>query len=542
MLAERSMRRRLALLLSLVLTACPSSQKGPVEGPPIPAGAGAFGALELVPPNVSYLVAVRRLSTLSEALRGFLEPLRVVNSNLTIERVDQEIRRELGASFLDANEIDDGGFDLSGDAALYSTDASPTLIARVVDETRLSKFLADRTKSVTTYIKPYKNLVVTSWVQAPDVRGTYVRVGRYFVLHYSLLSAPAKQEKPPSEAPHTWLEEILAAQQSRRSALSGEGLRWVLDQIKEDRDAVLFVDGQRLAQGLKVLTATTAPTCGEAHDELAHLRRLAAGFRLQKREMRARVIVDLSAEAQKDLRLQMVAGVVLPPKIRDRGALRLDWQLKPRLLPDLVARLGKKECGPAAKVIAFLGSWTNLLRSAEAGRFSNGLSAAILEADERGQGTVHLRGAVIGGCSEQERGAFQRDLPSDGKELIAGKEVQKVTTTTMLTERVRLALSDGLLRVAAGDGLMEQLLAKPPTAGDTLVSLRLEPGRLADVRAALKVFDAPPAPATPWGYRPRSRNDDLDQLAHLISAYALLRIEARAVAPGVQINAEYRLR
>jgi hypothetical protein len=543
MLAERPMSRPCVLpLLLVLLTACPTPQRGPVEGPPIPAGAGAFGALELVPPNVSYLLAVRRLSTLSEALRGFVEPLRVINSNLTIERVDQEIRRELGASFLDANELDDGGFDLSGDVALYATDASPTLIARVVDETRLSKFLADRTKSVTTYIKPYKNLVVTSWVQSPEVRGTYVRIGRYFVLRYSLLGEPAKQEKPPSEAPHPWLDEILAVQQSRRSALSGEALRWVLDQIKEDRDAVLFVDGPRLAQGLKALTAKTAPTCGAAHDELAQLRRLAAGFRLQKREMRARVIVDLSPEAQKDLRQQMVRGAILPAKLRDRAGLRLDWQLKPPFLPALVARLGKKECGPAAKVIAFLGGWTDLLRHPVAVRLGGGISAAILESDERGQGTIHLRAAAIGGCDDQQRRALARDLPGDGKETVAGKEVQRVTTTTVLTERVRLALSDGLLRLAAGDGLMEQLLAKPPTAGDSMVSLRLEPGRLADVRAALKVFDAPPPPATPWGYRPRSRNDDLDQLAHVISAYALLRIEARAVASGVQIDAEYRLR
>jgi hypothetical protein len=121
-----------------------------------------------------------------------------------------------------------------------------------------------------------------------------------------------------------------------------------------------------------------------------------------------------------------------------------------------------------------------------------------------------------------------------------------VASETTLTEKARLALGGGVLRLVAGDGLMERLLSPklqsaPP---GRLISLRIEPGRLADLRAALKLLDEKAPPSSPWGYgySRRSRSDELDRLANLVSSAAVLALDVSLAPPVLRVEMECLLR
>ena len=154
-----------ALAAVLLLAACPATPPKPVEKGS--AVALPTPVLALVPPRATYLIAARRLATFAEALRAAIEPLRILDQRMTAERVDGDLRRDLGASPLAVSDLDEAGLDASGDAALFGVGYSPTFVLKVADEARLKKFLADRTKQVTTYLRSYKGQTVTSWNHRP---------------------------------------------------------------------------------------------------------------------------------------------------------------------------------------------------------------------------------------------------------------------------------------------------------------------------------------------------------------------------------------
>jgi hypothetical protein len=514
----------------------------------------------MVPASASAVVAVRRLATLSEFLRGAVEPLRIVDTRKTADGLDQEYRRDWGVSPLELVDLEDAGLDGTGDLVLFSTGASPTLVVKIGDEARLKKFLGERTKTVTTYLKQHRGQEVTSWSHQPRVRASFLRFRGYFILHLEELGADAVAARPaagwggklgtPAESGLRWLDEILDAAEGKGGELAG--LSWVLRRTSgEHRDLIAFLDPARLAAAAAALRAPTRRSaCAKLDAELAGIARAGAAFRLQKRSLRVQAALELGAAAQKALRGKLEGGVALPPPIWERAPIRAEWQLSPSYLLGLAAGYSSRECGtPYTWIAEHLSSsrLADLLRrnGGFLAQLGGALSAALFVSDEKGQGTFVIRGALVARCKGTAIDYVRRELPiaADGREKIRGREVQHLSPRErILQERVRVLLADDLLRLTSGDGLMESLLdaAKPP--GERLLSIHLEPGKVADLRSLFKLLEDQPATPSPWGYHGRRQAEELDQLANLISSYAKLRLEGRLRGAEVDLELEYRLR
>jgi hypothetical protein len=86
--------------------------------------------------------------------------------------------------------------------------------------------------------------------------------------------------------------------------------------------------------------------------------------------------------------------------------------------------------------------------------------------------------------------------------------------------------------------MLEPAASLPP---GRLFSLRLEPGRIADLRALLRLLEDPPVAAAASGRSSRNSRE-LDRLALTISHYARARIEGRLKPGGLRVEVEYSLR
>ncbi len=550
----------LALSLFLFTSGCPgTTQPPPRTGPDrVPALAG-FPATALVPASATAVVAVRRLATLSEFLRGAIEPLRILDSRRTADGLDQEFRREWGVSPLELGDLEDAGFDGAGDVVVFASGASPTIALRVGDEARLKKLLAERTKAVTTYLKQHRGHEVTSWSYAPRTRASFLVLRGYFLLHLEELSAdqPAPPKGgwggklgAPAEAGMAWLDEIMDA---GAKGVSGPG--WVLERTSgELRDLVAFVDPARLAAAARTLAGKARRAdCDKLDTGLAGIARAGAAFKLQKRSLRGQAVLELGDAAQKELRAQLErAAVALPRPLFAKAPVRAEWRVSPSYLATVAGTYSSRECGmPYTWLAEYLSSsrLADLIRrnGGFLSQLGSALSAALFSSDEKGQGTFVFKAALVARCKGAAIDYVRRSLPiaSGEKEKIAGREVEKVSPQERtLQERVRVLLADDLLRLTSGEDLMESLLgAAPPVAEDQLLAIRLEPGKVADLRSLLKLLEDQPASPSPWGgYYGRRQAEELDQLANLLSSYAKLELGARLRGALLDLSLEYRLR
>jgi hypothetical protein len=94
---------------------------------------------------------------------------------------------------------------------------------------------------------------------------------------------------------------------------------------------------------------------------------------------------------------------------------------------------------------------------------------------------------------------------------------------------------------------MEKLLGpqRRERRGAGLLFFELVPGKLADLRAALKLLDDSPGPvpAVPaWFPRLRSRNEELDQTAAWLASFARLGLQASLSGTSLRIEGDYTLR
>jgi hypothetical protein len=554
--------RGLFLAALFLLTSCPSHRGDVRTGPPRPALADpGLPALALAPASTTYFIAVRRFSSLADGLRSFIETLRALDASATAERADQELRKDLGVSALQSVEVEDAGLDPSADAALFSTGFSPTFAFKIGDDAKLTKFLADRTKPLTTYMRTHRGVGVTSWVARSDVRASFLRLRGYLLVHYELPTAaptakpePAAKPAPAGKVDETkpepsfeWLDQIVTAAESGRGP---DGLSWALDAAGDRRDVLFFIDPARVAKAAAAMAKSPDTTsCASADAELAKVKRLAAGLGFRPRALRAAAQAELVAPAAKDLLGLLSDGPRLPAALWDKAPARIEWQLDPLAVAGWAKKLSGLRCGPFQEMLS---DPVKLLGSLEQNRpvlehAARALSAALLAADEKGQGTMVLRGAILGRAPEAaDRAYLERQLQlQPGEEKIAGQPVRKLGSTLTLAEPAYLAVADGLMKLAAGDGIMAKLLgAQRREPKGNILRADFEPGKLADLRAALKLLDETPGPqpAMPYWFRRRSRGEELDQWAAWLASFARVKVQADFSGESLKLEGEYALR
>ncbi|MCC6746415.1 MAG: hypothetical protein IT371_02080 [Deltaproteobacteria bacterium] len=538
--------RAIPLLLSSVLLAAGCPTPRPVVGPPKkPVEDQKFPVLGLVPAKPTYFVVLGRLSRAAEGLRAFVEPLRALDTGLTPDTLDKEWQKDVGGSPLSANDLDDAGLDLKGSAVLFSTTAAPTWVLPVGDEERLRKFVEGRTRLTTTFVRSYKGHTVTAWKVGEAVRGAMVRVARYLVLHVDYVPPGSPADWKPSL---TWLDEILAAR-AGQSVLHGEAYRWVMKAGGETADVVAYLDPAAVQAGATPWLGPLPATCAAPDRKLDGVRRVAVAVRLGARSLAATATISLTAEGEKSLAAHVARGPALPASLWEKAPARLAWHLDPRYVTELAARYGEARCGPVHGAIRELsGPLLQPLRSYEAvlQHLGGSFEAVLLSADEKGQGTLSLQGAAVAAAKREEDRAFLlKELTVDAEKQtqLGGRKLHAVSPSVTMVESVWLTLADDRLRLAAGEGVMQRLLADAPVAGNRFLSLGLEPGRIADLRAPARLLESGGSAPTPWGGRSSSGGRwSLDQLANWASSYARVQLDGEVRGQDVVLRLGYQLR
>jgi hypothetical protein len=550
-------------LLFLSLAACP--------GRTIPASTGAGGSttdpspqlphfpvLGFIPPEVSFLVVGRQVAATTEGLRAFLEPFQELDRGLTPARIDRELRREIGVGLLDSGDLTDAGFDPTGDIAVFSDGRSISFALPVANDQRLRAFLDTQTRTMTTHVRTYRGLLVTSWKQGWRGRGAFTRLDRYLLIN--LVEGKALEPKgaaadkkeaadklPWRAAPHAWLDAILAARAARRTVTGAKPLQRAIAALPPGQDLIGFVDVRAMNQALNGWTRRDKHSCSGLDRDLELVRRVVAGIKLRRRAARGTLVVDLASPASEGLKRATAAGPVLPAKLRHQAPLCGSWHVDPAYLAGLVERLGRRRCGALFELVRELRWLARVVRRrrvALAHLGGRGIAAAVIAAGRSGAG-VDVRAGLAAPCpDEAARRYFTSQLPLEtgGPTMTKGRSIHRVTTARPLHASPRLCLDDGMMRLTSGQGVMALMLepAPKPSPG-RLFSLRLEPGRIADVRALLRLLEDPPATTAASGRSTRSYRD-LDRLALTISRYARARIEGMVKPGGLRVEVEYSLR
>jgi hypothetical protein len=238
----------------------------------------------------------------------------------------------------------------------------------------------------------------------------------------------------------------------------------------------------------------------------------------------------------------------MPSVVWEAAPARFAWRLDPIYLAGLVERIGRRRCGVLLEAIRDLRGLSRAVRRKQE-QFrrwgGNGLVAALLSARRP---APDIRGAMIAGC----RGAPCRrffesafSTTTSRRETIAGRPVFKVDHVLgAVTAPVRVCLKDEVMRLTVGEGVMRRLLergeeTRRPTS---LFTLRVQPGRIADIRTLLALLERQPASMAAVSSARSYQSRELDQLAAMLSRYALIRINGELAPPGIEIEAEYKLR
>lgn len=511
-----------------------------------------FRVLKLVPARTVGLVVARKLGSTAEALRGFVQPFAELDRHMSVEKIGRSLRREIGVNLFDLGEVSDAGFDLNGDLAVFFAGRSLFFVLPVADEERLDKFIAEQTRSLTTYVRSYRGTVVTTWKMSYKERGALLRIGGYLVIRLTRTGRSQASSKKPKALP--WLDEMLASHRSGRTIAGSPIFDWSTRVLPDRNDLLAFLDVRRANRSLNRLFDRSRTGCDGMERDLEQVRRIAAGVKLGQRDVQARFVVDLTSEAQKALRSHATTGPAMPGGVWEMAPARFAWRLDPIYLAGVVERAGRRRCGVLLEVIReFRGLARAVRRKQEQFRrwSGSGLAAALLSARRPAPGSADIRAAVIAGC----RGAPCRrffesafSTSTSRRETIEGRPVFKVDhVLSGLTAPVRVCLKDDLMRLAVGEGVMRPLLERgegtvprPPTS---LFTLRVQPGRIADVRALLALLERQPASMTAVSSSARRyRNQELDQLSAMLSRYALIQLDGELAPPGIRIEAEYKLR
>lgn len=583
--SRRHLRATLAQgLACLMLVGCPTPR--PEHSPaPVDKPTGTFFPIEkIVPADPSYFVVARSVTRVLEAIRAGVEPWRVVDRNLTTAWIDEQLRKQHGFSGLDLNDLDDAGFDLDGPVVLYSAGFEPTLALRVKDAARLTKFLKARTAKITTYVKSHRGQRLTSWKIDGSSRGTFLRLDDVFLLHVSIrrptlgpaqrallrsLTGAASQpgsKQRGAQRPWdlTWLDRILDRGQGKQPSLvSARTLGWLRAKAKEAHDVVAYLRPGVFNQTAREVFARGLDKklkkrrCLRFDADLALIERVAVGIKLDRRKVKARLIVQLAKGGEAALSRAAASPIALPPKLWRAAALRLRVALDPAALKAWVEPPPPRRCGPMAELLRDARYVLRpFYRSPWVQHAKGRLGGVLLGADERGLSTLHLKGALVAGAAAEAAQRFFRGeltlKPVGAKPVkVEDRVVEQVVPRLTIAEAVQASFADDLFRLSVGDSMMERLLAGEATAATAgLLELRLEPGRIADLRAPLKLLEpGSTAASAPTARRHRRRRRRrrrgygmFDRLAHLASHYRLLELRVAVAGNEATAVAGYELR
>jgi len=551
-------------LLIVLVAACPDRTRPPSTSA---GGSGAatrvelpFSVLGLIPREVSFLMVGRQVATTSEGLRTFLEPLQDLDQDLTPTRIDRALRREIGVGLLDSGDLTDAGFDPVGDFAVFSDGRSLGFALPVADDQRLRAYLDNQTRALTTQVRTYKGLLVTSWKRGRRGRGAFTRLDRYLLIDLiegkalDPKGAAAEKKKeaagwqPWRAAPHGWIDAILKARAARSSVAGGDSFRWAHRALPPDQDLLAFIDVRALNPSLNTWTRREKKACAELDNDLEQVRRLAAGIKLRRRGALGTLLVDLAPAAMTQLKGAIAVGPNLPAAGWDKAPGRGSWHVDPAYLAKIIERMGRRRCGALfdlVRELRWIARTIRAKRAAVAHLGGRGIAAAVQAAGKTPQGGIALRGGVVAPCpDEAARRYFTAHIPLEpgGPSTIKGRPVHQVSTSRPLSAAPQLCIDGGLMRLSVGKSVMESLLGPAPVPlPGRLFALWLEPGRIADVRSLLRMLEDPPTTAAMTrGRRRASRR--LDRLALTINRYARVQIEGKIEPGWLRIEAEYRLR
>jgi hypothetical protein len=495
----------------------------------------------------------RKLGSTVEALRGFARPFVELDRHMSVERIGRSLRRELGVNLFDLGEVSDAGFDLDGDLAIYFTGRSLVFVLPVADEERLDKFIAEQTRSLTTYVRSYRGTVVTTWKMGYKERGALLRVGGYLVIRLTRNGLSRASSKRPKGLP--WLDEMLSSSRSGPTIAGSPIFEWSTGVLPGRHDLLAFIDVRQVNRSLNRLFDRSRSVCEAMERDLEQVRRLAAGAKLGQRGVRARLVADLSSEAEKALRSRAARGPTLPSGVWNAAPARFAWRLDPLYLVGLIERAGRRRCGVLLEAIRELRGLARAVRRRRE-QFQrwggNGLAAALLSSRRPAS---DIRAALIAGCRDSScRRFFEAAFSTSAgrHETIEGRPVFKVDHVLCgLTAPMRVCFEDDVMRLAVGEGVVRRLLRggegaapvshiRPPI---DLFSLRVQPGRISDIRALFVLLESQPASMTAVSPSVRRyRNEELDQLSAMLSRYALIELDGDLAPPGIRIEAEYKLR
>ena len=235
----------------------------------------------------------------------------------------------------------------------------------------------------------------------------------------------------------------------------------------------------------------------------------------------------------------------MPPDLWRRAPARARINLDPTYLRERLRRYARPECGP---LFGAIDEVRRLMRPLTVGpmlaHLGGRVTVVLLTAEMRGEGTIHLRGALAGRLAATADGTFFRRRLASHPRGPGDPPIWRVDPGASLADAIEIAIDGGRLLVSSGDGLMSALLRDEASVpAGSVVSAELRPARMADLRAPLTLFEGG-AGRRGFGGGPgrRGQTAALDKLASLLSSFRLLSIEGRLRGQRLEIEMEVRLR
>jgi hypothetical protein len=489
--------------------------------------------------------------------RLLIGTVRSIAPAITVDKLGEQLKTMVGLNPFEAAEVDDAGFDLTRGVALFSDGASVTLLAPIRDNKRLASFLTTQTKTMTGEVTAHRDLTATSY-KRPDGTWVLAQVEHYLVMHFrpSWVVEEGRTtgagKARPTHGRFRWLDEIVDLRGgSTRGAAANQDLQERFQDVRKQDEVLLYLDARSAgAEALRLAQAVDRGTSCKAFSALVRqLEPVSLAMSLTERQVGLRTQLRLAPALRDALVKRVGAMPVLPASIWDRAPARLAWRLDPAVLPSEAELAASYRCGVSALMVVPI--FSGLLRWArsELVRQSAGhLALAILAADERGESTLHLKGALVARASNETFKSYwlgRMAGPVKSKETVSSRTVFLVQQSRKTTEHLRLTALEGGVAASMGDGVIEQVLAfkQPVGSGTRVAEFQLVPGGLTDLRAVFRLLE-PPLPENPLQRRRQAaRFGGLDSIAGWLSAFERIKLRADLrQAWGVDVALELNLR
>lgn len=233
------------MALVLVAVACggprPTTSGGSAVGTP-PAGLATFPVARLVPAQSAYVLMSARAEFAVFVIRELLDTFGVLAPSITADRVDAELRQELGVSLISVSDLTEIGVDLGRSAALFGTPPELTLAVPVRDAALLDAAL----RKVFAGWEPGSveiHGVTATQLTRRSSSVIWLEVDGWLVLHVSTRNL----EDAPSAG--AWLGPWLDARERGETFATSADFDWAWQAGGERHDVLGVVDTKRFAAG-----------------------------------------------------------------------------------------------------------------------------------------------------------------------------------------------------------------------------------------------------------------------------------------------------